>query len=152
MALFGQKWKKLRMDSERKWKVCLIKVPLFLLKNALGASYKRFYIFFVIPLRGHFRHTTPAQISILFFFVFSLVSNRRFIWALQKRLTIFFYFHYALIHILTYYPVSEKRYAYIPGYVNTYPTPHLVLCCFHHYGPPTIQELPFHQNEVHRGL
>ena len=28
-------------------KVCLIKVPLFLLKNAWGASYKSFYIFFV---------------------------------------------------------------------------------------------------------
>ena len=40
--------------SERKWKVCLIKVPLFLLKNACGASYKPFYIFFVVPLWGHF--------------------------------------------------------------------------------------------------
>ena len=71
--IFGSFWskmKKLRMDSERKWKVCLIKVPLFLLKNALGASYKRFYIFFVIPLRGHFRHTTPARISISFFLFF----------------------------------------------------------------------------------
>ena len=67
---FWPKMKKLRMNSERKWKVCLIKVPLFLLKNALGASYKRFYIFFVIPLRGHFRHTTPARISISFFLFF----------------------------------------------------------------------------------
>ena len=32
----------IRMDSDRKWKVCLIKVPLFLLKNACGASYKPF--------------------------------------------------------------------------------------------------------------
>ena len=47
--------KKTRMDSDRKWKVCLIKVPLFLLKNACGASYKPFYIFFVVPLWGHFR-------------------------------------------------------------------------------------------------
>jgi len=31
-----------------------MKVPLFLLKNALGPRYKAFYIFFVIPLRGHF--------------------------------------------------------------------------------------------------
>ena len=46
--------KKTRMDSDRKWKVCLMKVPLFLLKNACGASYKPFYIFFVVPLWGHF--------------------------------------------------------------------------------------------------
>ena len=31
-----------------------MKVPLFLLKNACGPSYKPFYIFFVVPLRGHF--------------------------------------------------------------------------------------------------
>ena len=31
-----------------------MKVPLFFLKNALGPRYKAFYIFFVIPLRGHF--------------------------------------------------------------------------------------------------
>ena len=43
------------MDSDRKLKVCLMKVPLFLLKNACGASYKPFYIFFVVPLWGHFR-------------------------------------------------------------------------------------------------
>ena len=29
-------------------------MPLFLLKNAWGPRYKAFYIFFVIPLRGHF--------------------------------------------------------------------------------------------------
>ena len=52
---FWSKTKKIRMDSDRKWKVCLIKVPLFLLKNACGASYKPFYIFFVVPLWGHFR-------------------------------------------------------------------------------------------------
>ena len=51
---FWSKMKKTRMDSDRKWKVCFIKVPLFLLKNACGASYKPFYIFFVVPLRGHF--------------------------------------------------------------------------------------------------
>ena len=36
---FWSKMKKLRMDSERKWKVCLLQVPLFLLKNFWGASY-----------------------------------------------------------------------------------------------------------------
>ena len=46
--------KKTKMDSESKWKVCLIKVPLFLLKNVQGPRYKDFYNFFVIPLRGHF--------------------------------------------------------------------------------------------------
>ena len=28
-------------------------MALFLLKNAYGASYKQFYIFFVVPLLGH---------------------------------------------------------------------------------------------------
>ena len=28
-------------------------MPLFLLKNICGASYKPFYIFFMVPLRGH---------------------------------------------------------------------------------------------------
>ena len=71
-GLFWSKMKKTRMDSDRKWKVCLIKVPLFFLKNAWGASYKHFYIFFVIPLRGHFRHTTPAPILISFFLFFHM--------------------------------------------------------------------------------
>ena len=46
--------RKIRMDSESKLKVCPIKGPLFLLSNACGASYKQFYIFFVVPLWGHF--------------------------------------------------------------------------------------------------
>ena len=73
MLIFGffrTKTKKLLMDSERKWKVCFIKVHLFLLKNACGASYKPFYIFFVVPLRGHFRHASPVRILILFFLFF----------------------------------------------------------------------------------
>ena len=52
--LFDQKWKKIRMDSEKKWKVGLIKVTLFLLKNACGASYMPFYILSLAPLRRHF--------------------------------------------------------------------------------------------------
>ena len=75
MAIFGLFWskmKKTRMDSDRKWKVCLMKLPLFLLKNALGTRYKRFYIFFVIPLPGHFRHASPGPILIsLFCFFFT---------------------------------------------------------------------------------
>ena len=42
MAFIGQKQKKIWMNSERKWKVCFIKVPLFLLKNA---SYKPYCFF-----------------------------------------------------------------------------------------------------------
>ena len=70
-GLFWSKIKKTRMDSEGKLKVCLMKVPLFLLKNALGPRYKSFYIFLVIPLRGHFRHASPAPISICFFLFFT---------------------------------------------------------------------------------
>ena len=74
-GIFRTKTKKLWMDSERKWKVCFIKVPLFLLKNACGASYKQFYIFFVVPLRGHFRHASPVQILIFFFFHWQLTAD-----------------------------------------------------------------------------
>ena len=36
-------------------------------QKCMGASYKHIHIFFVVPLRGHFLHTSPARISILFF-------------------------------------------------------------------------------------
>ena len=101
MSFFGQKWKKTRMDSERKWKVCLMKVPLFLFKNALGPRYKAFYIFFVIPLRGHFRHASPAPISISFFCFFT--NNQPHIYLIVRELfSKKFVFWHTLILSLSY--------------------------------------------------
>ena len=86
------------MDSERKWKVCLTKVPLFFLKNAWGASYKHIYIFFEVPLRGHFLHTSPARISISFFlFVHPRPAAQKSEW-----LKIDFWFFYFSIHLNPY--------------------------------------------------
>ena len=64
------------MDFERKWKVCLMKVPLFLLKNALGPWYKSLYIVFLSYPFGAILDMLPLL--------------RRFIWVLgnyfQKNL------------------------------------------------------------------
>ena len=76
-----------------------MKVPLFLLKNALGPRYKRFYIFFVIPLRGHFRHTTPAPILILFFCFFTCNQQQIYL-STTEKINDFLNFHYALLFII----------------------------------------------------
>ena len=72
------------MDFESKWKVCLMKLPLFLLKNELWPRYKAFYVFCHTP-SGHFRHASPAPI-LIHFFCFSLITNRKFIWSLGNHL------------------------------------------------------------------
>ena len=36
------------VDPETNWEVCIMKVRLFLMKNAWGERYKPFYIFFII--------------------------------------------------------------------------------------------------------
>ena len=113
MRIFGCFWSKmnkLRIDSERKWKVCIIKVPLFILKNALGASCKHFYIFFVVPLRGHFRHTTPAPIMISFLFCFFTGKQPQIYLSAAEKINNFFNFHYALMRMhLKWQPCHSVR-------------------------------------------
>ena len=75
-----------------------MKVPLFLLQNALEPRYKRFYIFFVIPLRGHFRHASPAPISTQFFCFFT--DNKPQIYlSVRELFSKKFVFQYALMNI-----------------------------------------------------
>ena len=86
-AIFGLFWskiKKTRMDSESKWKVCLMKVPLFLLKNALGPRYKSFYIFSSYPY-GAILDTLPL-LQFWFIFICLFTDNQPQIYLTAREL------------------------------------------------------------------
>ena len=70
-----------------------MKVPLFFLKNAWGASNQHIYIFFKVPLRGHFLHTSPAPISISFFCLFTQTQLHK---NQSEPNKIFVFFHFSL--------------------------------------------------------
>ena len=74
MAFFCQKWKR--------W-----------------PRYKAFYIFFVIPLRWHFRHASPALTSIYFFCCFFTNNQPQIYLSVRKIFSKKFVFWYALMYI-----------------------------------------------------
>ena len=72
---------------------------LYFFSKMHGGQVISIFIFFVVvPLRGHFLHTSPARISISFFlFVHPRPTAPRSEW--PKKIFDFSIFHYTLLHI-----------------------------------------------------
>ena len=93
--------KKTRIDSNRKWKVCLMKVPLFLLKKMHWDQDISIFIFFSSYPFGGILDTLPLLRFWFSFFCFFTCNQPQIYLSAAEKIDDFFNFHYALVFIMS---------------------------------------------------